>query len=128
MSGVVLIFHKPLLGLYGVIPAAEGSLEQLAFDAAITRMGYITAPYFLCGLMEVCTGVLRGLGKSLTSTMISLIGACLLRVVWLWTVFPSSQTLGTIFVVYPISWVATNLVAFIIIQVLLKKMVKKAEV
>lgn len=127
MSGVVLIFHKPLLGLYGVIPATE-TLERLAFDAAVTRMWYITAPYFLCGLMEVCTGVLRGLGKSLTSTMISLIGACLLRVVWLWTVFPSSQTLGTIFVVYPISWVATNLVAFIIIQVLLKKMVKKAEV
>jgi Na+-driven multidrug efflux pump len=84
----------------------------------------VAAPYFLCGLMEVCTGVLRGMGKSVTSTVISLIGACLLRVVWLWTVFPVSQTLETIFVSYPITWIVTNIVAFLVIQLALRKILR----
>ena len=120
----MILLRKPLLSLYGVVPGDEGSLQRMAFDAAITRFWYIAAPYFLGGLMEVCTGMLRGLGKSLTSTIISLIGACLLRVVWLWTVFPIRQTLGMIFIAYPISWTATMLVSFVVIQVLVRKMVR----
>ena len=101
MAGIIMIFAKPLLGLYGIVDGAEGSLEALAMQAAIVRFEYICAPYFICGLMEVCTGVLRGLGKSVTSTVISLIGACLLRVVWLLTVFPFKQTLEMIYISYP---------------------------
>ncbi|MBE7080034.1 MAG: MATE family efflux transporter [Clostridiales bacterium] len=127
MSGIVLLLHNPLLALYGIVEGEAGSLEALAMDAAITRLWFICAPYFLCGCMEVCTGVLRGLGKSLTSTVISLIGACFLRVVWIWTVFPASQTLETIFLSYPITWIATTLTAFIVIQVLLRKILKKTE-
>lgn len=128
MSGIVLLFHNPLLGLYGIVEGETGSLQAIAMDAAITRLWFICAPYFLCGCMEVCTGVLRGLGKSLTSTVISLIGACLLRVIWLWTVFPASQTLETIFMSYPITWIATTLTAFIVIQVLLRGILKTTEV
>ena len=124
MAGIVLLLRYPLLALYGIVESEAGSLQQIAMEAAITRLWFICAPYFLCGLMEVCTGVLRGLGKSITSTVISLIGACLLRVVWLWTVFPASQTLETIFISYPITWIATTLTAFVMIQVLLKKMLK----
>jgi len=124
MSGLVLLLRYPLLSLYGVIPGEEGSLQRMAMDAANVRMRLIVVPYFLCGLMEVCTGVLRGMGKSLTSTVISLIGACLLRVVWIWTVFPLSQTLETIFISYPITWIVTTLTAFIIIQVLLKRIMR----
>jgi putative MATE family efflux protein len=126
-SGIVLLLRYPLLGLYGIVDGPMGSLQHLAMNAALTRFKLICATYFLCGLMEVCTGVLRGLGKSLTSTGISLVGACLLRVVWLWTVFPSSQTLETIFISYPITWIATTLTAFTVIQILLKKIIKKAE-
>lgn len=125
MSSLVLILHKPLLSLYGVVPGEEGSLQALAFEAALVRFKLVAAPYFLCGLMEVCTGVLRGLGKSVTSTVISLIGACLLRVVWLWTVFPVSQTLETIFVSYPITWIVTNIVAFLVIQFALRKILRE---
>jgi len=82
---------------------------------------YICIPYFLCGIMDICTGVLRGMGKSVTSMLISLIGACLLRIIWLWTVFPSSQTLQTIFISYSVTWIITALTAFIMIQVLLKR-------
>ena len=127
MAGIIMIFAKPLLGLYGIVDGVEGSLEALAMQAAIVRFEYICAPYFICGLMEVCTGVLRGMGKSLTSTVISLIGACLLRVVWLMTVFPAYPTLEIIFVSYPVTWLVTTAVAFAVIQILLNKILKKKE-
>ena len=125
MSSLVLILHQPLLSLYGIVPGEVGSLERLAYDAALVRFKLVAAPYFMCGLMEVCTGVLRGLGKSLTSTVISLVGACLLRMVWLWTVFPQSQTLETIFVSYPITWIVTNIAAFIVIRLTLRKLLRE---
>lgn len=81
----------------------------------------ICGPYFLCGLMDDCSGVLRGLGKSLLSTVISLVGSCLLRVVWLLTVFPLSQTLQTIFICYPITWLLTTATSFVVIMLVLKK-------
>ena len=124
LSTLLLIFKQPLLALYGIVMGEKGSLERMAYDAALVRFWWLSAPYFLCGLMEVCTGVLRGLGKSVTSTVISLIGACLLRVVWLWTVFPKSQTLETIFVSYPITWIVTNIAAFLVIQVSLRKILR----
>lgn len=120
----LIVFSQPLLGLYGVVAGEEGSLEALAMNAALVRFRYICAPYFLCGLMDVCTGVLRGLGKAVTSTVISLVGACLLRVVWLMTVFPAYPTLEIIFVSYPITWIVTTAAAFAIIQILLKKILQ----
>jgi putative MATE family efflux protein len=124
MSAIVLLFKTPLLGLYGVKAGGQGSLEQLAFEAANLRLWMICAPYFLCGLMDDCTGVLRGLGKSLLSTVIALVGSCLLRVVWIWTVFPLAPTLETIFLCYPITWMLTMAVSFLVILVLLGKLLK----
>ncbi len=120
MSAAVLLLKNPLLGLYGVKGGEDGSLEQIALDAASLRLWMICAPYFLCGLMDDCSGVLRGLGKSLLSTVISLVGSCLLRVVWLLTAFPLNPTLEMIFICYPVTWVMTALTSFIVIQILLK--------
>lgn len=125
VSGLIILLKTPLLALYGIVPGVEGSLEALAMQTATTRMRFVCAPYFLCGLMEVCTAVLRGLGKSLTSTIIALVGSCLLRVVWLLTAFPLLQTLEMIFICYPLSWLLTTIVAFCVIQILLKKLQKR---
>ena len=125
MSSLAFLLRKPLLSLYGVKGGVEGSLEALALESALIRYNFIISIYFLCGFMDVCSGVLRGLGKAVISTIITLIGACLLRVVWLWTVFPLKQTLEVIFISYPITWVVTTLVSFTVIQILLKKMVKR---
>ena len=62
MSGLAYLFREPLLALYGVKGGAAGSLEALALESALIRYDYIIAIYFLCGLMDVCSGVLRGLG------------------------------------------------------------------
>lgn len=126
-SGLAFLFRKPLLSFYGIKGGMEGSLEALAMEAAMTRFKLIVLSYFLCGFMDVCTGVLRGMGKAIVSTVISLIGACLMRMVWLWTVFPIKPTLEIVFVSYPISWVLTTAVSFAVIQVLLKKKLNAQE-
>lgn len=125
MTAFIMSLLEPLLGLYGIVHGTEGSLEALAMQAAKTRAMYICCPYFLCGLMEVCTGVLRGMGKSFTSTVIALVGACLLRVLWLLCVFPSFPTLDCIFVSYPITWFATTAFAFVVILILLRRIVRE---
>ncbi len=121
LAAAVMIFKTPLLSLYGVKKGAEGSLERLAYDAANLRLWMICAPYFLCGLMDDCSGVLRGLGKSLFSMAVTLVGTCLLRVAWLLIAFPLNPTLEMIFICYPVTWVLTGLVSFVVIQALMKK-------
>ncbi len=127
LSGFVYLLREPLLSFYNVVAGAEGSVENLAYATAVTRFQYVCLTYFLCGVMDVCSGVLRGMGKSVTSMTISLIGACLLRVVWVWTIFPRYNTLSSIYVSYPISWALTVLVAFVFIQVFLRKILKRAK-
>ena len=127
MSGLFLLFAQPLLSLYGVKKSVEGSLEQIAYETATTRLWWICLPYFLCGIMDSLTGVLRGLGRSLTSTIISLIGACFFRIVWLLTVFKWIFRLEAIFISYPISWVLTGIVAYVLILVIVKEAVRKQE-
>ncbi len=121
-SGLVYLLREPLLSLYGV---AQGEgLRQLAFETATIRLRYICLIYFLCGTMDVCSGTLRGLGKSFTSMIISLLGACLLRLVWIWVVFPMSPTLDTIYVSYPITWIITCITAFTVIQISLRRIIR----
>lgn len=123
-SGAVYLLRQPLLGLYGVELGQEGSLQRLAFETAQTRFRYICLTYFLCGMMDVSNGTLRGLGKSFTSMLISLVGACLLRLMWLWLLFPLNPTLDMIYVSYPISWVLTFGVALAVILLSMRKLLR----
>ncbi len=104
---ILWIFQTPLLALYGVKDGVAGSMEALAMETARKRILYVCLPYFLCGCMEVCAGVLRGLGKSLMLTFFSLIGSCGLRVVWQLTVFKIYPTLEIIYICFPLTWLVT---------------------
>jgi Na+-driven multidrug efflux pump len=67
------------------------------------------------------------MGKAIVSTVISLVGICGFRVVWLTTVFVFFPTLQVIFLSYTISWVISEIVMYVMIQVLLRRMIKKQE-
>lgn len=118
-SAFILLLNRPLLALYGV-HEGEG-IYGIAYDAAMNKIRCETTTYFLLAIMEVGCGVLRGLGKAVTSTLISLIGACLLRVVWLLTVFEHFLTLESIYISYPVSWFITGVAALIFDIVILRK-------
>lgn len=80
-----------------------------AIADAILRMGYVCLPYFLFGMMDVTTGVLRGLGYSVMTMFISVLGICVLRVAWVLTIFriPQFHTPQWLFLSYPASWILT---------------------
>ncbi len=123
----IFLVRNPLLALYGVRNGAIGSLANIAYVAAYERMLYLFLPFFTLSLMEVGTGVLRGLGKSVSSMIISLIGACLFRVAWIAWVFPRFMTLKSIFISYPISWCATAIVSFVLALLVLRKWIRQEE-
>lgn len=116
--GVCMSLGRPLLSIY---TSGEASIE-----AGLRRMIYVCGTYFLCGVMEVLVGSLRGMGYSITPMFVSLLGACGLRLVWLATVFQIEQyhTPDTVYLSYPVSWVITvaaHVVCFFICRHRLKK-------
>lgn len=89
-----------------------------AIGYGLIRMAYICLPYFLCGLMDVTTGALRGLGASFVPMLICVLGVCGVRIGWLFTVFRAYHTPQCLFFSYPISWLATflcQLAAFLVV-------------
>ncbi len=92
----------------------------------ILRMGYICIPYFLCGLMDVMVGGLRGMGYSVMPMIVSLTGACLFRVVWIYTIFQQHRTLECLYLSYPISWGLTFLVHLICFTVVYRRLLKRS--
>ena len=99
---------KPVQATYGLIGDSTAVI-----DAGMIRLSVMATTYFLCGLMEVGCGVMRGLGKSIPPMLVSLIGSCLFRVVWIFTVFAAFPTPIVLYISYPISWVLTALAHFI---------------
>ena len=89
-----------------------------------TRLLYICAPYFVCGLMDVFTGALRGLGKSLLPMLVSVVGVCVLRIVWIFTIFqiPQFHTPSCLYLSYLISWALTFLAQSLLFTVSLRKL------
>ena len=80
-----------------------------AIEYGMVRLAFICLPYFLCGLMDVSTGALRGLGASLVPMVISILGVCGLRIFWIYTVFEAHHTPQCLFSSYTVSWVITFL-------------------
>ncbi len=94
----------------------------------ILRMSFVCLPYFLCGMMDATTGSLRGLGSSVTPMIISVLGVCVLRIGWIYSVFqiPQFHTPEGLLVSYPISWLLTFLAQLITFFIILRRHKKKA--
>ena len=98
--------------------------SEEAISYGMLRLTYICIPYFLCGLMEVSTGVLRGLGASLVPMIISVVGACGLRIVWIYTIFQVFHTPQCLYSSYIVSWTVTFLAQLIALIVVYKKHIR----
>lgn len=125
-STLIFMLHRPLLSLYGLYDGAEGTLEHIAYQTAYTKIVIETMTYFLLAFMEVGSGVVRGFGKSITAMVIALCGSCLLRVVWIATVFKVYQNVASIYLSYPASWLATGAVNLIVAIIIYKRAMKKS--
>ena len=100
LGSLVVYFGHSLVSIY-----APGQEEVITH--AITRLTYVCLPYFLCGIMESLSSALRGVGFSILPMVISLFGACGLRILWIATVFPFYNSIPALFMSYPITWAIT---------------------
>ncbi len=83
------------------------STDAQVISFGLQRMRIICTTYFFCGMMDTMVGVLRGLGYSIMPMIVSLMGSCVLRIVWVFTIFAWNPTLFVLYLSYPISWVLT---------------------
>lgn len=118
-GGLMWYFGEPLLSIY--LPT-----DPEAITYGMIRLTWLALPYFLCGLMEVTTGALRGVGSSVTPMIISVLGVCGIRIVWIFTVFqiPAYHTLECLYFSYTISWIVTFLLELIAFIHIFKKQAK----
>ena len=91
-----------------------------AISLGMLRLSYIALPYFVCGLVDVTTGALRGIGVSVLPMIISVLGICVLRIVWIYTIFqiPAYHTPQVLYQTYLVSWIVTfaaELTAFFVV-------------
>jgi Na+-driven multidrug efflux pump len=110
------LFGRQLLSFY--IPDSEEAIRY-----GLIRISYICLPYFLCGLMDVTTGLIRGLGSSMLPMIITVIGVCGMRIGWIYTVFRSETypSVQSLYISYAISWSLTFITELIVFFVLFKK-------
>ena len=102
------------------------SSDPEVISYGILRMRYISVIYFLCGMMDVMVGGLRGIGYSIMPMLVSLTGACLFRIVWIYTIFQEVRTLPCLYISYPISWILTFSVHLICFLIVYKKLFRKS--
>lgn len=108
--GAFLLGH-PLLSIY--------SSSEEVIQYGIARLSVVSASYFLCGIMDVFVGSLRGIGYSIMPMLVSLAGACLFRIIWIFTIFQVEHTQFSLYVSYPISWMLTisaHLICYLLVR------------
>ena len=113
LGNLAHLFGEALLGIYDPRPEI--------IPSGMIRMGLVCVFYFSCGLMDCIVGAIRGMGYAVTPTIVSLLGACGLRILWIFTIFqiPEYHTEFMLFVSYPISWTITflaHLVCFVFMR------------
>ncbi len=110
---------RPLLSIYTSDPEV--------IEYGLARILMICVPYCTCGIMNVLVGAMRGLGSSITPMVVSIFGVCVLRVVWIYTVFAKFPTWNVLFLSYPVTWVVTALIEIVCFFIIKKRAIKGRE-
>lgn len=115
---------------FGAFAVGERLLRIYSTDTEVIRFGMlrmsiIATTYFTCGWMDTMVGSLRGIGYSVLPMIVSLTGACGLRLLWIFTVFAQQRTLTSLYISYPVSWVITAGVHLLCYFLIKRKMPKR---
>ena len=117
MGGLSFLGGETLLRIY--------SSDEAILPYGMTRLQYICIPYFLCGVMEVFVGLLRGMNCSTIPMFVSIFGSCVFRIIWIYTAFSAYPTQITLYIAYPISWALCSAVHFICYLIIKKRLARK---
>lgn len=93
------VFGSQVLRIY--------TADMDVIQCGLEILSITTVPYFLCGIMDLIPGALRGMGRSAVPMLLSVIGTVGTRVLWIYVFFPQHRSLRFLFISYPGSWIAT---------------------
>ena len=99
MGGGAYLFGPELLHIY--------TSDEAVIACGMEILLYTTVTYFLCGIMDLIPGALRGMGRSAVPMLLSVIGTVGTRLIWIYLIFPAHRSLAVLFISYPVSWLAT---------------------
>jgi len=119
ISVLIIAFDEQLLSIY-----ITDSVEAISRGA--DRLAIVCFLYFLCGIMEISTGALRGLGASFTPMLLSIFGVCIIRLGWIFAIFPIERfhTPFWLYMSYPVSWIVTLIAQLIAFFIVFRKQLK----
>ena len=112
LGGGSYLFGAELMHIY--------TKSTKVIECGVDIMLYTTVTYFLCGIMDLLPGALRGMGHSTVPMILSVIGTVGTRIVWIYVIFPCHRSLYFLFISYPVSWLLT-----IVMQVICFYFVRK---
>ncbi len=101
LGGATVLFERPLLGIFTSDPEV--------IKLGVLRLNVMMAAFFTCGIMNVYPGLTRAMGYSISPMISTLVGACLMRIVWLATIFKWHPTEIVLFACYPVTWALAGL-------------------
>ena len=113
--------------LLGPVLSKFYTSDAIVIEYALNRMKFVCLLYALCGIMDVLVGFIRGVGYSVIPMVVSLLGVCAFRILWIFTVFAKERTLDSLYISYPISWTITIIVLAICIFVFYPNIKKKMQ-
>lgn len=107
------LLGNTLIGIYNSDP--------MVIESGVYRLSIVSTTYAICGIMEVLAFAIRGLGYSTMPMIVSLMGGCVFRVLWILIVFSAVPTQFSIYISYPMSWILTSIVLWICYKKVRKK-------
>lgn len=123
--GIAAIFGVALLA-FGPQILTVFSTDSEVIDMGLIRLKLFAVTYIINSVLDVTTGQMRGLGKSVIPMIVTMVGVCGLRVLWVFTVFPQYRSMFTLYLSYPVSWLATGIVLVTMYAVTFRKILKRS--
>ena len=120
LGGGAYLFGEQLMRVY--------TQDASVIASGLEILAITTVPYFLCGIMDLFPGALRGMGYSAVPMVLSVIGTVGVRILWIYVLFPQHRSLYFLFVSYPASWLLTILMQVVCFFFVRKKCLKKAAI
>lgn len=115
----LLTFGTQVLGIFSTDPAV--------IEMGLIRMKLFAVTYVLNSLLDVTTGQMRGLGKSVTPMIVTMAGVCGLRILWVYTVFQAYRSMEVLYLSYPVSWAVTGAVLLVMYAVTFRKIIRRSK-
>ena len=124
-ASIAVIFGVALL-LFGEQILTIFSSDPEVIELGMVRLRLFALTYIINCFLDVTTGQMRGLGKSVIPMIVTMVGVCGLRVLWVFTVFREYRSLFVLYLSYPVSWLITGIVLIVMYAITFRKILQRS--